>query len=155
MALTSENSFSPATARERASGVEQQTIVRRNLMKPVLRHAAVAVAVLGSVGIATMPSFGQDRRSPTVSSPSQGLGLTAEQRATIVRAVDQEKDKITQPPAFQAKVGAEAPASIALYVLPDPALAAIPDGAHYQYTVVQNNVILVDPTTMRVVDVIH
>ena len=32
---------------------------------------------------------------------------------------------------------------------------AIPDGAHYQYTVVQNKVILVDPTTMRVVDVIR
>jgi Protein of unknown function (DUF1236) len=125
-------------------------------MKPILRHAAAAAAVLGTVTLATMPSFSQDRRgAAAVTSPSEGLGLTAEQRATIVRAVDQEKDKITQPPAFQAKVGAEAPASIALYVLPDPALAAIPDGAHYQYTVVQNKVILVDPTTMRVVDVIR
>jgi hypothetical protein len=131
-------------------------------MKPVLRHAAVAIAVLGSVGIATMPSFGQempsfgqDRRSPTVSSPSEGLGLTVDQRAAIVRAVAEEKEKITEPPVFQAKIGAEAPASIALYVLPDVAMAVIPDGAHYQYTIVQNKVILVDPTTMRVVDVIH
>jgi hypothetical protein len=123
-------------------------------MKSLLRHAAAAAVLLGSIGVATMPSLGQDQRG-TVGARSEGLGLTPDQRAAVVRAVAQEKDKITSPPAFQAKVGAEAPASIALYVLPDSALAAIPGGANYQYTVVQNQVVLVDPTNMRVVDVIR
>jgi hypothetical protein len=38
--------------------------------------------------------------------------------------------------------------------LPDAALAAVPDAKIVKYTTVQNQIVLVDPTTMRVVDVI-
>ena len=55
---------------------------------------------------------------------------------------------------FMTSIGAAVPPSIELYVLPDAALSAVPDAKIVKYTTVQNRIVLVDPTTMRVVDVI-
>ena len=41
-----------------------------------------------------------------------------------------------------------------LYILPDNALMAAPAAKGFKYTVVQKQVVLVDPINMRVVDVI-
>jgi Protein of unknown function (DUF1236) len=43
---------------------------------------------------------------------------------------------------------------IELYALPDDILAANPATKFYQYTVVEDRVVLVDPTRMRVIAVI-
>jgi hypothetical protein len=43
---------------------------------------------------------------------------------------------------------------IELYMLPDDAIANVPAAKLYKYTMVENKVVLVDPTKMRVVDVI-
>jgi uncharacterized protein DUF1236 len=47
------------------------------------------------------------------------------------------------------------PTSIELYPLPDDVSAALPATKDYRYTVVQNQVVIVDPATMKVVDVIR
>jgi hypothetical protein len=126
-------------------------------MRTYLRFGATALSLLGSIGGAHAQSVSQFQSglSNPGANETQGLRLSAAQRATIFRAINQEKDKITPPPPFQPRIGAEAPASIALYILPDDALAQIPDGQQYKYTVVQNQVVLIDPVTMRVVDVIR
>jgi hypothetical protein len=126
-------------------------------MRTHLRFGAIALSLLGIVGGAYAQSVSQFQSGSANpgTSQTQGLKLSAAQRATIVRAINQEKDKITPPPPFQPRIGEEAPPSMALYILPDDALAQIPDGQQYKYTVVQNQVVLVDPTTMRVVDVIR
>jgi hypothetical protein len=82
------------------------------------------------------------------------LQLTAPQRTAILDAVRTEKKSITPPPSFIVSVGAPVPPQLELYMLPDRALATVPDAKSVKYTVVQNQVVLVDPTTMRVVDVI-
>jgi hypothetical protein len=46
------------------------------------------------------------------------------------------------------------PPATELYFLPDGALASVPEANSVKYTVAQNRVVLVDPKTMRVVDVI-
>jgi hypothetical protein len=126
-------------------------------MRAHLRFGATALSLLGSIGGAHAQSVSQFQGSLSHpgTSETQGLKLSAAQRATIFRAINQEKDKITPPPPFQPRIGAEAPASMALYILPEDALAQIPDGQQYKYTVVQNQVVLIDPLTMRVVDVIR
>jgi len=126
-------------------------------MRTYLGLGAIALSLLGSMGGAQAQSVSQFQSGSSIpgTSETQGLKLSAAQRATIFKAINQEKDKITPPPPFQPRIGAEAPASMALYILPDDALAQIPDGQQYKYTVVQNQVVLVDPTTMRIVDVIR
>jgi uncharacterized protein DUF1236 len=92
--------------------------------------------------------------TPPAPSPSLNFQLTNAQRATIANAVRRDGGKPASRVGFAASVGAAVPPQIELYILPDAALAAVPDAKIVKYTMVQNQIVLVDPTTMRVVDVI-
>ncbi len=80
--------------------------------------------------------------------------LTAPQRAAILQAVKHDDRKITVPSGIAPTVGAELPPSLELYMLPDTVLAEIPAAKQYKYTRIQDKVVLVDPTNMRIVDVL-
>ena len=84
---------------------------------------------------------------------AQNLELTAAQRSAIYAAVSKDRSKIS-PQRFPAVIGAEVPPMINLYALPDDIVARIPAAKLYQCTVVEDKVVLVDPTRMRVVDTI-
>jgi hypothetical protein len=86
--------------------------------------------------------------------PNPQIQLDPVQRAAIVTAV---RDTKIPPPgrSFNLSVGAEVPPSIELYVLPIAALSQAPEVRNLKYTMVQNQVVLVDPLQMRVVDVIR
>lgn len=93
-------------------------------------------------------------QAPDPLRPGAPLQLTAEQRAAITRAVN--RDRIRTPPAnAQASVGAELPPSTELYNLPDGLAAEIPQTKIYRYTVVQGQIVIVDPTNLRVVEVLR
>jgi hypothetical protein len=55
---------------------------------------------------------------------------------------------------FPAEIGAEVPLMIELNPLPDEAVADNPTAKFYEYTMMQDRVVLVDPTKMPVIDVI-
>jgi Protein of unknown function (DUF1236) len=112
-------------------------------MKSDLRSVMMAIVLLGAAGLA-------------VAQTGDTLALTARQRAEIYQTVAKEKDKVRTPPPVNLRVsiGAQLPASIELYMLPDDVGAAVPATKIYRYTVVQNQVVIVDPTTMKVVDLI-
>jgi hypothetical protein len=78
----------------------------------------------------------------------------AAQRAAIVTAV---RDVKNAPPghSFNMSVGAQVPPSIELYYLPISALSQAPEARALKYTMVKNQIVLVDPTTMRIVEVIR
>ena len=57
--------------------------------------------------------------------------------------------------AFSATVGAVVPPSVNLYMLPDAAVNNVAAAKLYQFTIVQGDVVIVDPTKMRVVEVIR
>jgi hypothetical protein len=88
-----------------------------------------------------------------VSQSKPQVQLDPAQRAAIVTAV---RDTKLPPPgrSFNVSVGAEVPPSIELYTLPIAALSQAPEVRDLKYTMVQNQVVLVDPLRMRVVDVI-
>jgi hypothetical protein len=58
------------------------------------------------------------------------------------------------PSRFATHVGAEVPPMIELYLLPDDIQANNPVTKLYKYTKVDDQVVLVDPTNMRVIAVI-
>jgi len=93
--------------------------------------------------------------SSTLPDPSSQLQLTPAQKTAILSAIRKDAAKGASPVNFVASVGAPVPPSIELYILPDGALAQVPEAKMVKYTTVQNQVVLVDPTTMRVVDVIR
>jgi hypothetical protein len=83
----------------------------------------------------------------------QKLILTPAQRTAIYDDVSKDKSKVA-PNSFSPVIGADVPPMIELYTLPDAAVAGVPAAKLYKYTMVQGKVVLVDPTKMRVVDVI-
>jgi hypothetical protein len=94
-----------------------------------------------------------DSAPPSLSGGDQKLVLTPAQRRAIYAAA--KRDQTKPPPGrFPAEIGAEVPPMIELNPLPDEAVADNPTAKFYEYTVVQDRVVLVDPTKMRVIDVI-
>jgi hypothetical protein len=81
----------------------------------------------------------------------QKLDLTAAQRSAIYAAVTKDKSKVA-PQQFSTAVGAEVPPMIELYALPEEATAVNPAAKFFEYTMVENQVVLIDPTKMRVID---
>jgi hypothetical protein len=113
-----------------------------------LRGGTLMLTLVGTIGLAAAQS---DR-----PGDPGGLALTPRQRDAIYQTVSREKDRVRTPPAStRAAVGAELPAWIELYTLPDEVGAEIPATKLYKYTIVQEQVVIVDPTTMKVVDVIR
>ena len=121
----------------------------------------IAATLFGCVG-----GFGASAQTTTPSGPGAaasdtGLGgaieeklvLSPAQRNAIYDQVSKDKSKVAAK-SFSPEIGADVPPMIELYTLPDDAVAGAPAAKIYKYTMVDNKVVLVDPTRMRVVDVI-
>ena len=127
-----------------------------------LRLGAIALAILGTVGVAVAqaPSTtpGGTPGTPGLNqaaSPNQKIQLSVAQKTAIYNAVSKDKSKSASPVNFQASIGANVPASIELHALPAEAVATAQAASSYRYTMVNNQVVLVDPISMRVVDIIR
>jgi hypothetical protein len=79
--------------------------------------------------------------------------LTPTQRNAIYAEVSKDPSKSSRQ-HFSPVIGADVPPMIELYALPDGATAAAPAAKFFKYTMVDDKVVVVDPTTMRIVDVI-
>lgn len=123
----------------------------------------------GMISLALMALGGQAAAQPAMSpatdttnvdprkgviAPAAKLQLTPEQKTAILNAVRPAEGKVKAPGNVPATVGAQVPPTTELYFLPEDALATAPEAKGMRYTVAQKRVVLVDPTTMRVVDVI-
>jgi Protein of unknown function (DUF1236) len=91
------------------------------------------------------------------ADPTAPLQLTATEKTAILDAVRQDtaKPNTNAPLNSPVSIGVQLPPSIALRILPDAALAQAPAAKTVQYIVIENRVVLVDPTNMRVVDIIN
>ena len=85
--------------------------------------------------------------------PSSQLELTPAQRNAIYQEVHKGTRKVA-PSRFASDVGAEVPPVTDLYTLPDDILAADPETQPDKFTDVDDQVVIVDPTKMRVIAVI-
>jgi hypothetical protein len=114
----------------------------------------MALAVLGtSIGFAVAQSRDIEESVTANGVTPSSLQLTAAQKSAIYQEVHKDRSKV-EPSAFATDVGAEVPPMIELYSLPDDILATTPETKLYKFTRVDDRIVLVDPTEMRVVAVI-
>ena len=86
-------------------------------------------------------------------SSSQGaLALSGEQMRCVY--ANAPKDRARTDLRIRLALGAEIPRSVELFPFPDEALACAPELANYTYIVVQDDVVIVEPTAYAVVQVI-
>jgi hypothetical protein len=112
--------------------------------------ARIAVATLALAFVAGAQNI---RAQSDDAGVAQKLELTAAQRSAIYVAVSKDRSKVS-PQRFPAVIGAEVPPMINLYALPDDIVSGNPAAKIYEFTMVEDKVVLVDPTRMRVVDTI-
>ena len=118
------------------------------------RGATAALLLASSMSVAAAQTTGPIEAPGPNGSVNQQLALTHEQKSAILKTVGTDKSKATHIP-FSATVGGDVPPSINLYALPIEALNNNAAAKLYQFTLVQGDVVIVDPTRMRVVEVIR
>jgi hypothetical protein len=132
--------------------ISYRTARGKSLAAALLLVAPMALVAAAAPATAQTPPSG----SLGAADPAAPLALTTAERAAILAAVRQDSAKPNSklPPDAPVSVGVQLPPSIALRILPDAALAQAPAAKTLQYTLIENQVVLVDPTNMRVVDII-
>jgi len=110
------------------------------MMKSVVKGALAAVLLAGTAGIAA-------------AQTAATIDLTPDQRTTVYRSVTRERLAVAPPADFRARVGVEVPAAVELH--PFPETIDVPAIRRYRYTVIDNQVVLVDPGTHRVIEIIR
>ena len=114
--------------------------------------ASILAVAMPAFAQITPPSTAIDPAA-TAPRPGETPSLSPEQKSMIFRMVRQDKTKAAKR-EFPAQVGADVPPSLELYTLPDDAVIQVPVTKLYRVVVTSGKVVLVDPTTMRVVEVI-
>ena len=84
------------------------------------------------------------------------LELTPIQKEIIFTAIRRSSVKIANPPSnLDVSIGAQVASSTELYALPDQVVADVPDLKFFRFTIVNNTLLLIDPASMRVVEIIR
>jgi hypothetical protein len=115
----------------------------------------VAVAfILGTAG-AGAQTAGPDEALNADGAVVQKLALTEAQKSAIYNAVLQRRVRLSTTTAIPVAVGAPVSPAAELSDLSDQAAAAQPLAMDLKYAMVEDDVVVVDPIRMRVVDIIH
>jgi uncharacterized protein DUF1236 len=127
-------------------------------MNSFLRGPFIAAVLLVIIGVVPVQAQGtQDgtvgmRSDSTGSEPAQKPRLSAAQKETIFTAIRRSRMRVTPPPRdLSVGIGVTIPSGTELFALPEGALKQVPDAEPYKFTIINNTLILVDPTTMQVV----
>src|SRR5215218_1318117 len=126
-------------------------MMERMLSRGTLVLMLAAVPFIASAQAPPAPPAGTTT-PPTLANAQTPVALTSAQKAAIVEAVQAKGGAVAPSVAFRPAHGEMVPPSIELYALPDNAISQAPEAKNLKYTMVDNQVVLVDPLTMRVVD---
>jgi hypothetical protein len=81
-------------------------------------------------------------------------GLTDAQRQEIWQGVSKQATNERLPTGFKAAVGETVPGSIKMEPLPNDVSAAVPAPKPYDFAMLQNQVLIVNPSSKKIVDIL-
>lgn len=118
----------------------------------MIRHAAIAAALLASTGAASAQTTVITRQPVETRTVVTGepVQLTPVQRQTVYRTIVRER-VAPAPPTVAYEVGTRVPDTVELYTVPQSVAVEVPAVRSYKYMMVNGRVVLVDPATSQVV----
>jgi hypothetical protein len=117
-------------------------------MKTFLRLSIAAAALAAAVPFASAQTTIIERRG----APAY-VELTPSQRTVIYREV--RRRPVAVAPQVELRVGAPIPQAVELYPVPEELYVEAPQLRRYRYFNVHNQVVLVDPETSEIVEIIR
>jgi hypothetical protein len=121
------------------------------------RSGAIALTFLVSMGVAdARDNAPGNAMSPTSKSQPEGQKqkpqLSPAQKQMIFTFIRRTSVRIKPPPSnILVAIGAQVPSSTELYSLPEAAAAKVPAARPYDYTIVKDTLVLVDPVSRQIV----
>jgi hypothetical protein len=117
-----------------------------------MQKRKVSLVVLAAVALSA--GFGIGSASAQSSTTVTTTTISPEQDTTIYRTITHEQVAVQPPPpSWTPTVGVEVPAQVQLYDM--PSTVDVPTVRTDRYTMVNGHVVLVDPSTHRVVRIIE
>lgn len=117
-------------------------------MYVAVRSGVLLLACFGSLTLAVAQT------GPIIEVP-QPLKLSAAQKNMILQAVREDAAVAEPARKLRAAIGTHLPDSIPLHPLPDALVFEMPEFEEYRYAVSRSQVLIVEPVTMRVVEIIR
>lgn len=81
------------------------------------------------------------------------IELSPEQRTTVYTTITKERVRTPPPAGLSFRVGAVVPAEVELYAVPEA--VEVPSVRRHRYTVWNDQVVLVDPQSRKVIQIIE
>ena len=113
--------------------------------------AAALIAVPATAAVAQTVII--EREAPAIIT-REHVELSPTQRTTIYRTITRERVH-SAPQSVDVRIGARLPRSVTLREIPAAAIEDVPIVRSYRYMVVNNEVVLVDPATSEVIEIIR
>jgi hypothetical protein len=117
----------------------------------VISRIAISLAAL--VTLAPVAAAQTSTTTTTTVETMRGPRLSPEQRTVIYRTVTRER-RVTPPVNVRYRIGAPLPAEVELSAFPDDTYVDVPVLKRYRYVYMNDKVLVVDPETSEVVDII-
>jgi hypothetical protein len=121
-------------------------------MRPFFGCATAIVVLAGAAAANAQTTIIE--RAPSVVTRER-VELSPAQRTIIYRSATHGRVRTAQPPDVEVRLGARVPRSVELYEMPTTIVEEVPTIRRYRYMVVNDEVVLVDPATSEVVEVIR
>jgi hypothetical protein len=88
------------------------------------------------------------------SSAKGSASLTTEERTKITTVIKEAKVRPLDNVTFAVSVGTRVPHDVHLYALPREVVAVHPAWRHYEYVLVRDDIIVIDPASFEIVAVL-
>lgn len=113
-------------------------------------YFVVPLAVLGSATVAVAQTT---TTTTTTIERTAPMKLTPQQRTVIYRTVTREQ-RVHQPADVQVRVGAPVPPAVVLAPMPETLYVEVPAVRPLKYFYINDQLVLVDPATSQIVEII-
>ncbi|HZP78720.1 MAG TPA: DUF1236 domain-containing protein [Pseudolabrys sp.] len=121
----------------------------------VIRMSMLALALLAAnAAVAQQPADPGLRQEERNLRNAPDLKLSDEQKHTIYTSISNQNKKETAPPTFRAAIGSVVPETVRLEAMPKTIVQLMPQTKDYEYAMVANQVLVVDPKSKQIVELI-
>ena len=97
---------------------------------------------------------GADNRSQTVGQAGAGAKLSGDQRTKITTVIKEQRVQPVTNVNFSISVGTRVPREVSFHPLPAEIVTIYPDWRGYQFILVRNQIVVIDPQSLEIVAVL-